>query len=132
MMDKLQKMLDKKHKKSEDPMKKEAKLNVLKDLRGAAVDSMRDNLAHGLKKVSVMSDDKEGLKEGLDKAKELLEEVPDKSPADMEEAEERHEEDMEDESEEAEEPEDVDAIEAKIKALMEKKQALLEKKDKMY
>jgi len=40
-------------------------------MKKMAEDAMTDNL-HGMKKVSVASDSKEGLEEGLEKAKEII------------------------------------------------------------
>lgn len=55
-----------------DPMAKEAKLGVLKHLSDMASEAMTGKLG-GLKKVTVASDSKDGLKKGLDKAEELVE-----------------------------------------------------------
>lgn len=71
MMDKFDKMLEKKGKKI-SPVEQKAKRDVLSDLHGQASDMMGDKLA-GLKKVSVAAPDKEGLAAGLEKAGELLE-----------------------------------------------------------
>jgi hypothetical protein len=54
-----------------DPMHKEAKMQVIKHLHDFLADQMKDKL-HGLKKVTVASDSKEGLASGLDKAQEML------------------------------------------------------------
>lgn len=70
MMDKLMKLMEKKGKKI-SPIEQRAKSDVLAKLRGEASDSMGEKL-NGLKKVSVAAPDEEGLKAGLDKAKELL------------------------------------------------------------
>ena len=70
MNDKLLKALEKKGKKL-DPVAKEAKMGVLKDLSSQAGGLLKDKLK-GLKKVTVASDSKEGLEEGLDKAEELI------------------------------------------------------------
>ena len=50
---------------------KDAKMGVLSHLRDMAQESMGSKL-HGLKKVSVMSDNPEGLESGLSKAQELV------------------------------------------------------------
>jgi hypothetical protein len=52
-----------------------AKMSVLKNLRGKSNESLAEKLK-GAKKVSVMSDSEEGLKAGLDKAKEIVESEP--------------------------------------------------------
>jgi hypothetical protein len=60
------------------PMKKlsenelKAKMSVLEDLKSQAEDKMKEPLKN-LKKVSIMSDSKEGLKQGLEKAEEMME-----------------------------------------------------------
>lgn len=64
------KLMEKKGKKI-SPIEQRAKSDVLAKLRGEASDSMGEKL-NGLKKVSVAAPDEEGLKAGLDKAKELL------------------------------------------------------------
>jgi hypothetical protein len=64
-------MKDKMKKSEMSDMEKNAKMSVLKDARDMAAHAMGQKL-HGLKKVSVMAPDKEGLSKGLDKAKELL------------------------------------------------------------
>lgn len=70
-MDHLKKLMAKK--KGDMPAhERQAKMDVLKDLRDQAASAMAGGL-HGLKKVSVMSDSPEGLSEGLDKAKHIAE-----------------------------------------------------------
>ena|ERR1700722_55600 len=62
---------DKKKKSEMSDLEKHARMSVLKDARDMAAGAMGQRL-HGLKKVSVMAPDKEGLSKGLDKAKELI------------------------------------------------------------
>lgn len=69
MNHKLHKMLSKKRDLSEP--EKHAKMSAVHDLRGLASDMMGDKM-DGIKKVSVMSNSKEGLKHGLDKARGVL------------------------------------------------------------
>lgn len=64
-----------------DPMEKEAKMHVLQELHKDLADHMGDQL-RGLKKVTVGADSKEGLAEGLDKAKEILHKMPEAPEAD--------------------------------------------------
>jgi len=52
-------------------MKLQAKLKAIQMMRDAADGEMKNRIKNGIKKVSVMSDSSEGLKAGLDKAKEL-------------------------------------------------------------
>jgi hypothetical protein len=71
-----------------DEMKKKAKKESLMSLRKAMMDEIGSPFGESMQKVSVMSDDQEGLKKGLEKAEEILEsgkmsEEP-TSPEDME------------------------------------------------
>lgn len=108
-----------------------AKLEVLKDLKSQAMDAMSNKLA-GAKKVEVSADSKEGLKTGLDKAKELLEGKEDLSPQEETDLDDENEEDEdespEEEANEDEEVESLEDIEAKIHELLAKKQSLIGKK----
>lgn len=70
MYDKLMKHLEKKGKKL-SPVEQKAKMGVVKELSSQAGEMLSDKLK-GLKKVTVASDSKEGLKKGLDKAKEVI------------------------------------------------------------
>lgn len=67
----MEKLMSKKDQEPLDPMRKEAKMSMLQallqEMRG-----MQSGDLHGLKKVSVAAPDKEGLAEGLDKAKTML------------------------------------------------------------
>lgn len=51
--------------------KKKGKMCALQDLHKMASDMMGDDMGE-VRKVSVMAKDKEGIKKGLEKAKELL------------------------------------------------------------
>ena len=53
------------------PIEQKAKMNVVKEMRKMASDEMSEPLK--LKKISVASNDKDGLKVGLDKAKQIIE-----------------------------------------------------------
>jgi hypothetical protein len=115
-----------------DNLKNKAMLEVLKEIRDMASGLMQDDIkSKGLKKVSVAADSKEGLEEGLDKAKEMLGKHDLMSALSDSDAE-RAEEEMEDPEEEASEtPEEEDAeetpdsIEEQIKALQDKKHKLM-------
>lgn len=100
-----------KKKKSDKVMsepEKQAKMEVLKNLDEDMAKAMSEKLA-GLKKVTVASDSSEGLEQGLEKAKEMLE------AKEMEDEEPSEEDDME-----------LSEIEAKIKELEElKKQKMM-------
>lgn len=102
MHPKFQKLLEKKKKegKSLSDVEKEAKMGVVDDMKKMAMDEMSNDLHRGLKKVTVASGDKEGLKKGLDKAKELL----DKAPGEEESPEHEAQESSEEEAAEHEEP----------------------------
>lgn len=69
MHEKLMKMMAKKRDLS--PSEKKAKMDAVHEMRGAASELMGDKM-DGLKKVSVMSNSKQGLNKGLDKAKQIV------------------------------------------------------------
>jgi len=76
MYEKMARMASKK--KNKEPMsdmEKKAKMGVLGSLRDEMSGMMSDKLK-SLKKVSVASDTKEGLKKGLEKAEEMVERAP--------------------------------------------------------
>jgi hypothetical protein len=71
--------------KKDMPMHKKAKLDVLKDLRKMAMEMLHDQSSEGMEegempskmqKVMVAAKDKEGLKQGLEKAEDVLESMP--------------------------------------------------------
>ena len=110
--DKMKKMSD---------SEKKAKLTALKEAHGMASDMLKGNLK-GLKKVTVASDSKEGLKKGLEKAEDMLGE----HESEDEEVSEKHEDEAseyEDQQEESE-PMDEDEINAQIEHLMKLKEKL--------
>lgn len=53
-----------------------SKLDILQDLKAMMEDILKGDVEKGLKKVTVAAKDEESLKEGLDKAKEVVEEMP--------------------------------------------------------
>ena len=61
-----------KKKAEKESSKKKGKMAALKGLHRMASDMMKGDLK-GLKKVSVMAKDKKGLKKGLEKAEDMLE-----------------------------------------------------------
>lgn len=117
------------------PVMQKAKLEALNGAKDFAESELRKSLG-GLKKVTVASDSKEGLKEGLEKAEEIVEgeekdcsECPgcphcmgEEESEDMEQEDSRSE-DMEDQQESSE-PMDIDELEAKIQELMKMKAKL--------
>jgi len=114
MHEKMLKMLEKKKARKVGPAEQKAKMGVLKELK----DDMSSEMGSGLKdmmakKVSVMAGSKEDLKKGLDKAKELVGEMPNGEEGQLE--------DMEaEESGEAGMAEAADDVESEIKKLEEK------------
>lgn len=72
LKNKLMQKLDKKGAKDMHPLEKEAKLGVIKELSRQAGSMLGDKI-HPMKKVTVASDSKEGLKAGLDKASGIVE-----------------------------------------------------------
>jgi len=122
-----------------DDLEKHAKLSVVNALKQA----MMDEMGGKLKKVSVVAQDKKGLEEGLEKAKEILKELPDsekEKPEDKEEEskeyemEESSDEEMSEhetsnyENENKEELNDPEEIDKKIKELLKKKEELMKYK----
>lgn len=101
------------------PSMKKAKMGVLKHLSDMASEAMGGKLG-GLKKVTIASDSEEGLKHGMDKAKDIVE----KGLPEMEGSEEESPEMEESEKESDEEGLSVEELEQKIaelKALLESK-----------
>lgn len=116
-------------KKGMSPLEMKAKMSVLKDLHGQSTNLMKD----GLKKVSVTSDSKEGLKAGLDKAEDILGEdseeeceacsgegCPMCGSGEKEKAKSKGYEDQQESSE----PMDEDELDAKIQELLKMKEKL--------
>lgn len=105
-MNSMEKMIkelkEKKKGKEMSPMEQKVKRSLAQEMGEEAKDVIRSQMK-GLKKVTVAAQDKEGLEEGLDKAKEIVEEAPEM---------ESHEEE-----EEMEEPMTLSQIEEKMKEL---------------
>lgn len=120
------------------PAAQKAKLTALKEANKMATDMMKEDLS-GLKKVTVASDSKSGLKAGLEKAEDMLEgkdkdcsECPgcphctgeeDSEDSEMGEDESKDAEGMEDEMEDSQ-PMDMESLEQKIQELMKLKEKL--------
>ena len=108
---------------------KEAKMGVMKEISDMAGAAMGDKLK-GLKKVSVMSDSKEGLEKGLDKAKDMVEPSDsDQELEDMESNDDIRPGHVENEGDEMPEGHDEcggcgECIDAKLAHLMKKKEEL--------
>lgn len=124
MMPKFQKLLEeraKKAKKMSGP-EKQAKMDAVREIDGMASKMMGDKLK-GIKQVSVAAPDKEGLKEGLEMAEEIVggDEAQDsKDQEDLKEQESSEEQEPSEESaEEAEE-----SPEEKIRRLEEELEQL--------
>lgn len=59
-----------------DELKQKAKGNVLNDFKDAAKEHMAESMGGALKKVTVMAKDGKDLKKGLEKAEDIVEELP--------------------------------------------------------
>lgn len=101
-------------KKKINPMEKEAKLAAVKGMRKMAGDLMADEMK-AMKKVTVAAPDNESLKAGLEKAEDVVEEMPE----DMEQMEES--DDMLEMVDKCETPEQIDEL---MQKLAEKKAEL--------
>lgn len=84
----------------------QAKIDVLQELMDMADGAEGDSIMDGLQKVTVAAKDKEGLKQGLEKAEEVLEG-----------SEEMEEEDMEESENEMSEDDEISEKEKKLKKL---------------
>jgi hypothetical protein len=108
--------------KKADQLEKEAKMSVVKDLRDAASDDMKESLKSGMmQKVTVAAPDKEGLKKGLEKAEDVLEELPEEgNPVEMADAlmGEKEDDDMEEDMD-MNKDEKIAMLEEKLKDLQE-------------
>jgi len=71
----LKEMMGKK-KAEKDPAKKDAKMEALKAMRQTASDMMRGGMHDKIAKVSVLAKNPEDLAKGLDKAKDLVKNLP--------------------------------------------------------
>jgi hypothetical protein len=92
-------------KKKIDPIEKEAKLAAVKGMRKMAGDMMADDMK-SMKKVTVAAPDTESLKLGLEKAEDVVEDMP--------EMEEPQEDEMTEVVDSCETPEDIDKLIAKL------------------
>lgn len=115
-------------KKEMSPSEQKAKLAALKEAHGMASDMMKEGL-NGAKKVSVMSDSKEGLKKGLDMAEKIV----DKGDLGEQESEDSESEDKMESAQEGFDdqqhesmPMDEEEIDAEIQRLLELKSKLSE------
>lgn len=121
MHEKLAKAMKGKEKLSDN--EKKAKTSVVEAMRDMAAQAMGDKL-HGLKKVTVASPDKAGLEHGLEKAHELVSQMPqhdEEESEDEESPEHEASESPEEEQAEHEEmsPEEIEAKIAELKAKLE-------------
>lgn len=122
MMDDFMKLLAKKAKEQKGPMhgpKMDAKAAMAKELSDSLGSDILDGIKD-MKKVTVASDSKEGLKEGLEKAEDILDKP------EMEDSEDESEmEESEDESEMEEPSEDLESEISKLEKELEKKKKQL-------
>lgn len=105
------------------PMEKKASSTVLDELRKHAQSKMNEKMK-GLKKVTVASDSEEGLKKGLEKAEEVLDDTEDMEETEQEDVSPEDSEDSYDD-EDCDTPEEIDA---KIKELLKLKDEMLKSK----
>src|SRR4051812_14730606 len=112
--ERFKKMLDKK--KGLSDVEKDAKMDVVGDLRDAASEHMKKRMG-SLKKVTVASNSPEGLQDGLEKAEDI---IGDQESPEVESSEQ--------EPQEGFEGLDLDAINEKLQKLMDLKQQLEQKK----
>lgn len=100
-----------------DSSSMDAKMKVLEELRDMATSLMGEKLdkKHGMKEVSIAAPDSEGLKKGLDMAKELMPEEGESMKHEMDEM------SMESEDEDM----DVEEIDSLIRELEDKKRQKL-------
>ena len=124
MMDEFMKLLAKKAKEQKGPMhgpKMDAKAAIAKELSDSLGSDIMEGIK-GMKKITVASDSEEGLKEGLEKAEDVLESKIDKEEN---ESEEDSEEESEESEQEDEESPDLESEISKLeKELEDKKKAL--------
>lgn len=119
MMKDLKELMKKKAMKGE--FMDEKKRSVMHELLNEMDEMANESLTKGMKKVTVAAKDEEGLKAGLEKAEEMVEE---KMGEEEYEESEMPEEEYAEESEEAEMS--MEELEAEIKKLEEKKARLME------
>lgn len=62
------------------------KRDVIQQMRDVAMEEMGHSLKDGMKKVEVMAPDSKHLSQGLDKAKKLVEQLPQQDPVRMDQA----------------------------------------------
>ena len=103
-----------------DSSKMEAKAAAIKNLMEEMRSLMGSDLKDGLKKVTVASDSSEGLKEGLDKAQSLMEEMPEEESEESPELEASEDEEVEHGSDEERK---IAELEKQLQELKAKKKA---------
>lgn len=111
MNDKMMQMLMARKKEGKDlsaPDKK-AKLEALTGMKSMASDMMSDKLK-GLKKVTVASNDPQGLKSGLEKAKEMIEGSPEEEASESPSEEHKEDSMMSSDEEQNEQPDEYDQL----------------------
>lgn len=110
-----------------DMMKAKAKMEVIQELRKMASDMMGEGIKDGMQKVTVASDNPEGLKEGLEMAEDVVEEGPEAMMAKESESYEPEDsamEMMDDEDDDMEVAMSPEEIDEKIARLLEIKEKL--------
>lgn len=109
-------MFKKKKDECMDPLDKEAKLSAISEMKKMAEDAMSEKLG-SLKKVTVAAPDEESLKEGLEKAEDIVESKLGEDDSEMEDSEEEGSEVAEMSEEELDKKiQELLALKSKLKA----------------
>lgn len=132
-MSMLDKLMEKKKKEAKplDPMYASSKMSMLQALKDEMSGMMKGDLEHkGMKKVEVAAPDSEGLKEGLDKAKEVVGHEGEEESPEHEASESTEEESAEGEANPSEEVEELaqDASSEELDEMIKKLEELKAKK----
>lgn len=106
--------------KSLSDVEKRAKGSVLSDLMSEMDEDRASVFKKPMQKVTVMAKDKKSLKEGLEKAEDVIEKVPELEGSEEPEMEESEEEMESDESESEESPDDLKKQIEELKAKLAK------------
>lgn len=112
-------------KKEIDPAKKESKLGVLKDLKSTMSSMMGEGLKGKMMEAKVAAKNPEDLKAGLEKAKNIVSEMPEEESENPEMSMDQAEDEAYNENEMLDQCDTPEEIDEMIKKLQEKKQELL-------
>lgn len=112
-------------KKEIDPAKKESKLGVLKDLKSTMSSMMGEGLKGKMMEAKVSAKNPEDLKDGLEKAKDIVSELPEEKDERPEMSMDQAEDEAYDENEMLDQCDTPEEIDEMIQRLQEKKQELM-------